>query len=164
MYIEVKTAALTTGHWGPSPSFAPANIQELVDDTALIFGVLHQQVSVASNCHEQIARSVPVAFLNHVAVAAQRHAIQPTSCLSHVARTQRVEQVSPTEGTHSVEQAPCARPGESGKRPGMVSALQTRINLGFVEAPCCLRDLRGAEFLQPQSHVILHPQTDANMR
>jgi hypothetical protein len=54
--------------------------------------------------------------------------------------------------------------GERGKRPGMVSALQTRINLGFVEAPCCLRDLRWAEFLQPHSHVILHPQTDANMR
>jgi hypothetical protein len=96
VYIEVTIAALTTGHWSPSPSLATANIQKLVDDTALILDVLHEQVPVASKRHKQIARSVPVTFLHHVSVAAQRRAIQPTSCVTHVSGTQRVEQASPT--------------------------------------------------------------------
>jgi hypothetical protein len=37
-----------------------------------------------------------VTFLNHVSVAAQRRAIQPTSCVTHVSGTQHVEQAYPT--------------------------------------------------------------------
>lgn len=96
VYIEVTIAALTTGHWSLAPSLATANIQKLVDDTALILDVLQEQVPVASKRHKQIARSVPVTFLNHVSVAAQRRAIQPTSCVTHVSGTQHVEQAYPT--------------------------------------------------------------------